>query len=365
MSSTSKLLSPYKLHDLELSNRVVMSPMTRARSGASGVPGEIVAEYYKLRSSAGLIISEGISISKQARGWNGAPGIYTDEQEAAWKKVVDAVHAKGGKIFAQLWHTGRASHSAFHDGALPVSASAVKHGGDAIHTPQGKLPYDDHPRALETEEVAGVVEEYRQAAQRAKNAGFDGINLHAANGYLIDQFLQSRTNHRTDQYGGSVENRARFLEEIVQAVTTVFPSTQVAVRLAPNGVYNDMGSPDFREQFTHTIKALNKYNLAYLDLCDGLGFGFHKHGEPFTIAEARAIWDGPLSANIGYSKETANEVIEAGTADLMTIGRPFISNPDLVERWRHNWPENDPAPFTVWYSEGPEGYVDWPLHQHQ
>ena len=360
MSSSANLYSEFDLKGLKLKNRIVMSPMTRGRSGPDGIPGDIVVEYYRQRASAGLIITEGTSITKQARGWMGAPGIYTVEQQAAWRKVTDAVHEEGGKIFLQLWHTGRASHSSFHDGELPVAASAVKHGGEYIHAPAGKVPYDEAPRALTTEEVEEVVQDYRKAAERALAAGFDGLNIHGANGYLIDQFLQSRSNQRTDRYGGSVANRTRFLEDIVQAVTQVYPANRVAVRVSPNGIYNDMGSVDFREQFSHVIQTLSKYDLAYLDLCDGLGFGFHKHGKPFTVEEGRGLFKGILSANIGYDRDAAAAIVAAGTADLVTVGRPFLSNPDLVTRWQQNLPEAPTAPFTVWYSPGPEGYIDFP-----
>jgi len=307
-----------------------------------------------------LIITEGTSISEQASGWVGAPGIYTDEQEAGWKKVVETVHAEGGKIFLQLWHSGRASHSSFHNGELPVAPSAVPIAGDGIHTPKGKEPYDAAPRALETGEIAGVVEDFRRAAERAKSAGFDGVELHGANGYLIDEFLQSKTNHRTDEYGGSVENRYRFLDDLVKALITVFPSNRVAVRLSPNGVYNDVGSPDYREQFTHVIKELNKYNLAFLDLVDGLGFGFHQLGEPFTLKDARAVWSGPLSGNCGYTWEQGSELVESGSADLIVFGRAFLANPDFVNRVKNGYPLADVPPYTVFYSPGPEGYIDFP-----
>ena len=365
MALKSALLSPFSLHGLNLANRVVMSPMTRSRSGPEGIPGEIVAQYYQQRSSVGLIVTEGVSISQQAAGWMHVPGIYNDLQEAAWKQVVQRVHENGGKIFIQLWHTGRASHSSFHGGQLPVAPSAIKISTGLIHAPAGKVPYDDAPRALETEEVAEVVQDYRRAAERALRVGFDGVNIHGANGYLIDQFLQSKTNHREDKYGGSIENRYRFLQEIVEAVGQVYPYNRIAVRLGPNGVYNDMGSPDFREQFTYVIQQLNKYGLAYLDLCDGLGFGFHQQGEQFTIAEARSLYTGILSANIGYDRQKAIEVIEAGHADLVSIGRPLISNPDLISRWQNDYPEAPPAPFTVYYTYDAVGYTDYPNYSPQ
>ena len=355
----SRLLSRFSLGGLDLKNRVVMAPMTRARAGVDRLPNARMATYYSDRSSAGLIISEGIAISEQAIGWNQSPGIYTDAMERAWREVVDAVHGLGGVMFAQLWHCGRASHSRFReDQSLAVAPSAIKINGEYIHTPIGKQPHET-PRSLETVEIARVVADYRRAAERAKSAGFDGIELHGANGYLIDSFLQSKTNQRTDQFGGSVENRFRFLREIVEAVTTIWPANRVAVRLSPNGIYNDMGSTDFRESFSYVAQQLDKFGLAYLHVMDGLAFGFHQLGEPMTLAEFRNLFQGPLIGNCGYDQETAEAAIAAGHADLIAFGRPFISNPDLVERFGHNWPLNSPADMAVWYSFDDAGYNDF------
>jgi N-ethylmaleimide reductase len=272
------------------------------------------------------------------------------------------VHTAGTPIFLQLWHCGRASHSSFRaDRSLPVSASAVKLNGDYVHTPEGKLPYET-PRALRTEEIAGVVADYRRAAQRAKDAGFDGIEIHAANGYLIDQFLQSKTNQRTDQYGGSVENRFRFLKEIVEAVLTVWPASRVGVRLAPNGVCNDMGSPDFREQFLYTAGQLDGYRLGYLHVMDGLAFGFHQLGQPLTLADFRGVFHGPLMGNCGYTQATAEAALAAGHADLIALGRPYITNPDLVARFKNGWPLAPEAPMTVWSAPTAAGYTDFPAY---
>lgn len=362
MSGTN-LLSPVSLGSITLRNRVAMAPMTRARAGIERLPNARLTKYYADRASAGLIISEGTVVSDQAIGWNQSPGIYTDEMQRGWREVVDAVHRVGGVIFMQLWHTGRASHSSFHaDGSLPVAPSALAINGDSIHTPTGKQPYEI-PRALETAEIPGIVEDYRRAAERAKAAGFDGIELHGANGYLIDEFLQSKTNHRTDQYGGSVENRFRFLREIVEAVTTVWPTSRVGVRFSPNGVFNDMGSTDFRETFSFAARQLDQFGLAYLHVMDGLGFGFHQLGEPMTLAEFRTLFHGPLLGNVGYTHETADATIAAGHADLIAFGRPFISNPDLVERFANGWPLNPPAEMSAWYSFDDAGYNDFPKHQ--
>jgi N-ethylmaleimide reductase len=357
------LFAPLDLDGLSLKNRIVMSPLTRSRAGEERMPNALMAEYYAQRASAGLIISEAAVVSKQGIGWLNSPGIYSDEQAEAWKLVVDAVHAKGSSMFLQLWHCGRASHSAFHkDEGLPVAPSAVKLNGDYIHTPIGKQLYET-PRALETHEIPAIVEDYRRAAERAKVAGFDGVELHAANGYLIDQFLQSKTNHRTDRYGGSPENRYRFLDEIVKAVITVWPSNRVGVHLAPNGNFNDMGAPDYRETFLYVATQLNRRRLAYLHVVDGLEFGFHKLGEPMTLTEFRQVFKGPLMGNCGYTQETAEAAIQEGDADLISFGRPFLSNPDLVERFENGWPLNPPAETEVWYSFDAEGYTDFPRYK--
>jgi N-ethylmaleimide reductase len=359
-----RLLSPFDLQNLALKNRVVMAPMTRSRAGSERMPNELMAKYYEQRASAGLIITEATVISKQGIGWENSPGIYADEQAEAWKQVVKAVHTKGTPIFLQLWHCGRASHSDFQEnGELPVSASAIKLNGDYIHTPKGKQPYQI-PRALATEEVPLIVEDYRRAAERAKIAGFDGVEIHAANGYLIDQFLQSRTNHRNDIYGSSLENRYRFLKEIVDAIVSVFPANRVGVRLSPNGAFNDMGSPDYRETFLYIAKQLDSYGLAYLHIMDGLAFGFHDLGKPMTLGEFRAVSNAPIMGNCGYTQETAEAAIETGNADLIAFGRPFISNPDLVERFANNWELNPPADMSIWYSFGTAGYADFPNYSN-
>jgi N-ethylmaleimide reductase len=358
-----QLLSPFDLGGLELKNRVVLAPMTRSRAGLERMPNELMARYYAQRCGAGLLITEATVISKQANGWVQTPGIYTSAQAQAWRLVVNAVHEKQTPIFMQLWHCGRASHSSFFDGGqLPVAPSAIKIEGDSIHTPIGKMPYEV-PRALETAEIPGIVEDYRKAAQSAKDAGFDGVEIHAANGYLIDTFLQSKTNKRTDHYGGSLENRYRFLSEIVEAVLSVWPASRIAVRLAPNGAYNDMGSPDYRETFLYVAEKLNSYDLAYLHLLNGLAFGFHELGTPMQLPEFRTVFKGPLMGNCGYTKETAEEAIEKNCADLVAFGRPFISNPDLVERFAHGWPLNPPARMKDWYAFTEQGYTDFPVYE--
>jgi N-ethylmaleimide reductase len=363
MSVASPLLQPVTIGGLTLRNRIALAPMTRARSGKSRVPNALMAEYYTQRSSAGLVITEATVIADYANGWNESPGIYTDEMASGWNQVTTAVHQAGGAIFLQLWHCGRASHSSFVGGKLPMAPSAIAINGDYIHTPDGKQPYEV-PRAIETAEIAVVVKDYQLAARRAKQAGFDGVEIHGANGYLIDTFLQSKTNHRTDQYGGSKEGRYQFLKEIVEAVIQEYPADRVGVRLSPNGVFNDMGSPDFREQFTYVASQLDQYGLAYLHLMNGLGFGFHGIGEPMTLAEFRAVFKGPLIGNCGYTIEEAEKDIQQGHADMIAIGRPYISNPDFVERVRHDWPLAAPAEMGTWYlPTGAIGYTDFPTYR--
>ena len=358
---SNHLLSPFTLGGVTLSSRVVMAPMTRNRAGTTQEPNDMMARYYAQRAEAGLIVSEGTFISRQAIGWMQAPGIYTDQQAADWRTVTDAVHAKGGRIYLQLWHTGRASHSLLRaDRSLGVSSSAIRiEGGDKIHTPEGPQEYEV-PRALETGEIPGVVADYAAAAQRAKDAGFDGVEIHSANGYLLDQFLQSKVNHRVDQYGGSIENRARLLLEVADAVIGVWGAEHVGVRVSPNGTFNDVGAADFREQFLYVATELGRRGLGYLHVMDGLGFGFHKQGQPMTLGEFRAVFPGAIIGKVGYTQETAESRIGSGDADLIAFGRPFITNPDLVERFRHGWPLEKFSANSHWYSFGPTAYTDYP-----
>ena len=363
-SSAKALFTSATIGGLTVANRIALAPMTRCKAGPDRLANPLIADFYAQRAGAGLLITEATTVSAQGNGYLNTPGIYTDEQGAAWRQVTEAVHAKGGVIFLQLWHTGRASHSEFHGGDLPVSASAVKLEGDGVHTPTGKKDFEV-PRALETGELPGVVADYVSAAERAKEAGFDGVEIHAANGYLLDQFLQSKTNQRTDAYGGSVENRFRLLREVVEGVCGVWGPERVAVRLAPNGAFNDMGSPDYRETFTYAARELDAYGLAFLHLVDGLAFGFHKLGEPMTLEDFRAVYSGALMGNCGYDRETATAAVERGAADLVAIGRPYISNPDLAERWQNGWPEAPLSEPTSWYTleQTPAGYTDYPAFQ--
>ena len=356
------LLSSFEWSGLELSNRVVMAPMTRGRADDGNVPNDLMAIYYRQRASAGLIVTEGTFISEEAIGWNNAPGIWSDEQTDAWKGIVREVREEGTPFFMQLWHTGRASHSDFLGGELPVAPSAVRHEGDPINVPSGEKKEHETPRALETEEISRVVSDYRTAAENARAAGFDGIEIHAANGYLLDQFLQSKTNRRDDIYGGSLENRFRILREVVDACREVFPEHRIGVRLAPNGSFNDMGSDDYRESFTYHIGQLAAYDLAYLHVVDGLAFGFHELGEPMTLKEIRGFYRGRLMGNCGYERDDAEKQVAEGNADLIAFGRPYIANPDLVERFANDWEFNELKDARTWYSPGEEGYTDYPRH---
>jgi N-ethylmaleimide reductase len=357
-----KLFEPLQMGDFELKNRIVLAPMTRGRAGAERIPTELMAEYYLQRASAGLLITEATVVSAQGNGWVGSPGIYTDKMVEGWQIVTRKLKTTGTPIFLQLWHCGRASHSDFHDGALPVSASAVKLNGDQIHTPRGKKDYET-PRALTVDEIRVTVNDYRTAAANAKEAGFSGVEVHSANGYLINQFLDSKTNLRTDKYGGSLENKYRFLKEVMAAVLEIWPSKRVGIRLSPNGVFNDMGSPDYRKTFLYTIKELNKLDLAYVHIMDGLAFGFHEKGEPMTLAEFRAEYDGIIMGNCGYTKETAEERLLAGHADLAAFGRPFITNPDLPERLKNDWPLTPFEDMSLWYTPGSKGYTDYKAYR--
>lgn len=360
--TASILFHETMIGDLPIKNRIAMAPMTRGRAGESRVPNELMAEHYLQRASAGLIITEATVVSAQGNGWIGSPGIYTPAMVEGWHRVTERVRPTGTPIFLQLWHCGRASHSDFHNGQLPVSASAVKLNGDHIHTPFGKKEYEV-PRPLTVTEIRDTVNDYRQAAVNAREAGFSGVEVHSANGYLLNQFLDSKTNLRTDEYGGTIEKKYRLLGEVLAAVLEVWPAGRVGVRLSPNGVFNDMGSADFRETYLYTIEQLARLNLGYVHIMDGLAFGFHNLGEPMTLAEFRQHYHGVIIGNCGYSKEDAEERIRSKNADIACIGRPFITNPDLVERWRNGWPLAPCDDMSLWYTSGPEGYVDYPAYQ--
>jgi N-ethylmaleimide reductase len=355
-----RLFSPLKVGSLELPNRIVMAPMTRGRAGAERTPNNMMVEYYALRADAGLIITEATDISPQGAGWVGAPGIHNDAQVAGWQKVTAAVHNKGGRIFLQLWHTGRASHPDFQPGgALPVSSSAIAIES-TIYTPQGKKPYVA-PRALELDEIPGIIQQYVDATRRARDAGFDGVEIHAANGYLIDQFIRDRVNHRTDAYGGSIPNRLRLLDEVTAAVVGAWSGARVGVRLSPTGPYNDMSDSDPMATFAYAAEILNAYDLAYLHVVEALPGHMLAGPEGFRCAlDMRTTFDGMFILNGGYTAELAESAISEGDTDSVAFGVPFIANPDLVERFRIGAELNPPDPNTF-YTAGAEGYIDYPV----
>ena len=359
---SNSLFEPFSNGNLNLKNRIAMAPMTRSRAGNERIPNEIMAEYYFQRSGAGLLITEATVISKQGIGWIDSPGIFNDKMAEGWRKVTEKVKSTGTPIVLQLWHCGRASHSDFHNGELPVSASAVKLDGDHINTPLGKKPYET-PRSLSLEEIKATVNDYRAAAKYAKNAGFSGIEIHSANGYLINQFLDSKTNRRRDKYGGSVENKFRFFREVLEAVYEVWAPGQVGARISPNGVFNDMGHEDFRETYLYVAEELNTLKLGYLHIMDGLAFGFHEKGDPMTLADFRPLFNGMIIGNCGYDKATAEQRITEGNADVIAFGRPFITNPDLPERFKNDWPLNPAEDMSHWYTPGPVGYTDYTLYK--
>jgi N-ethylmaleimide reductase len=363
--NTPHLFAPIKLGKIELSNRMVMAPLTRGRAGAERIPNALMQEYYAQRATAGLIISEATLISEQAAGWVNAPGIHTEAQIQGWKLISDAVHSHDGKIYLQLWHMGRASHPDFQpNGILPVSASAIAISGD-IRTPLGKKPHLA-PRALETSEIAGIVQDYVTAAKNAIAAGFDGVEIHGANGYLIDQFLRDGCNQRTDEYGGSIENRARFLLEVTAAVVDALGSDRVGLRLSPTGQFNDMSDRDPVALFTYVCEQLNAFNLSYLHILEALpniGHPMAVEGERVS-PYLRKAFKGLFMVNGGYDRVSGEEAIANGEADLIAYGVPFIANPDLVERFRIGADLNTPDQSTF-YTADAKGYTDYPSLQPQ
>jgi N-ethylmaleimide reductase len=365
----SRLFSATHVGPVPLKHRVVMAPLTRSRATMPGaVPGDLMVDYYTQRASdGGLIIAEATPISPGARGWYGAPGLFTEDQVQGWRRVTNAVHAKGGRIFAQLWHTGRSSHVDVTGGPSPVSASVnPAYWADKGHltsTPSGWVRPSPH-RALAIDEIHAIVEDYRKAAARAKEAGFDGVELHGANGYLPDQFLQDSSNHRTDAYGGSIENRTRFFLEIVEALASVFGGDRVAARIGPDGRWNGMGDSDPRALFDHLVGRLNRFGLAYLHVIEPRVKGnvvIHEDQAPIAAAHLRTIFNGTIVAAGGFEPDSAEAVIEKGDADLVAFGRYFVSNPDLPRRIRDGLPL---APYDrdTFYTFDAKGYVDYPVY---
>ncbi|HEX4963182.1 MAG TPA: alkene reductase [Thermoanaerobaculia bacterium] len=352
------LLTPVKLGPYTLRNRAVMAPMTRNRAQEAQVPAPYSATYYAQRASAGLIVTEGSQVSPQGIGYPNTPGIHSEEQVAAWKKVTSAVHERGGRIFLQLWHVGRISHPSLQPGgALPVAPSAVAAEG-TVFTYTGPQPFVT-PRALEIDEIPGIVEQFAHGARQALEAGFDGVELHGANGYLIDQFLRDGTNHRTDAYGGSLENRVRFLVEVVAAVVGVWGADRVGVRLSPTGTFNTMSDSDPVATFSHAAQALDRFGLAYLHVVEPVSGPMATPGAPEVAPAIRQVFHGPLILNGGYDLATADAAIAAGQADLISFGQPFLANPDLPERFAEGAPLNAPD-YATFYMGGEKGYTDYP-----
>jgi N-ethylmaleimide reductase len=355
VSKPNLLLTPLQMGDLHLRNRVVMSALTRTRAEAGHVPGALVAEYYAQRAGAGLIIAECTMVSGEASAFVSEPGIYNAAQVAGWKRVTEAVHAKGGLIALQIWHPGRATHPLNNDGAQPVSSSDKPIRGDQATTARGKQDYPV-PRPLATAELAGVVAHFRAAAQNAKAAGFDALEVHGAHGYLLDQFLRDGVNDRGDAYGGSLENRARLLFEVVDAAIGVFGAGRVGLRISPLVPFNDMRDSDPRGLVQYVAEQLERRKLAFFDLRHAQ----HDAPEEQDLARiARRAYRGVLMRNGGFDQRSGEAALEAGTADAIIYGKPFIANPDLVERFRRG-AELTPVDFATLYTPGPKGYTDYP-----
>jgi N-ethylmaleimide reductase len=365
----SALFTPLRLGAIQLKHRVVMAPLTRSRSiQPNSVPGDLMREYYSQRASdGGLVISEATNISVTSRGWLGAPGMYTQEQLLGWRRITDAVHARGGLMFSQLWHTGRSSHVEMTGGATPVSASVDstywQNTDHLTSTPSGWVPPSPH-RALERAEIAGIVNDYRMSAQRAKEAGFDGVELHGANGYLIDQFLQDGSNKRTDDYGGSIENRIRFPLEVVAAMVSVWGADRVGVRIGPGGTWNSMSDSNPQLLFSSLAEQLNRFGLAYLHIIEPRVKGnvlVHEAQGPIASEQLRKIFRGKIIAAGGFEPSTAEAAVEDGVLDAVVFGRYFVSNPDLPRRIRQHLPlaHYDRKTF---YTFDAHGYTDYPAY---
>lgn len=358
LAGMATLFDPIQVGELKLANRIVMAPLTRDRASPGRVPGELAPRYYAQRATAGLIITEASQISPTAQGYIDTPGIYSDEQVAGWRKVTDAVHAQGGKIVIQLWHVGRISHvSLLPEGEVPVS-STNKAANTKTFTPNGFEPVST-PRALRTDEIPALIDTYRLAARRAINAGFDGVEVHGANGYLIEQFLRDSCNDRTDAYGGSIENRTRLLREVVEAVSGEIGGGRTGLRLSPVTPANDIGQDSNPQAlFNAAVEQLAPFKLAYLHVVEG-ATGGPRDIAPFDYEQLRERFDGAWMVNNGYDRQMALDAVAQGRADLVAFGKPFISNPDLVRRLRENAPLTPPNPKTF-YGGGAEGYVDYP-----
>ena len=377
-----KLFSKFKLGPFALKNRIVLAPMTRGRSTEQHVPKPYMATYYSQRADAGLIITEATGISRQGLGWYRAPGIWNDEQITAWKDIVSAVHAKNGVFVLQLWHMGRQAHSDV-TGQPIISASNIGLEGEVTTSRGIKKPYET-PKSPTEKEISSIITDYANGAVNAvKKAGFDAVEIHAANGYLIDQFLQTITNKREDKYGGSIENRLLFMKEVVnKIIDSGVDGNKIGIRLSPNGAFGGMGGEDNLELFTAAIEWLTNKNLLYIHVMDGLGFGYHEKCPPMTIQMAKEIIneqnkkkdkndkdyvETALMGNVGYTKESAEEVVSKEYVDLIAFGRPYISNPDLVYRWENGLELNPDAEYPDWWGWDKEedGYIDFPMVRPQ
>ncbi|MDZ3832128.1 MAG: alkene reductase [Sphingopyxis sp.] len=358
---TVSLFDPISLGAIEAPNRIIMAPLTRGRAGPGFVPNELAVEYYRQRASAGLIISEATGISQEGLGWPNAPGLWTEAQVEGWKPVTDAVHAAGGRIVAQLWHMGRLVHPLFNDGKPAVSSSATRYD-DRAYTPQGRLPLEE-ARPLRFDEIPRVIADFVRAAENARRAGFDGVQLHGANGYLIDQFLRDNSNFRDDDYGGPVENRIRLLREVTEALIGVWGAGRVSVRLSPNGDTQGVDDSAPEKLFPAAAAMLDALGIGFLELREpGADGSFGRTDVPKQSPAIREAFRRPLILNSDFDVAKAEAALTTGLADAISFGRPFISNPDLVDRIRTGavWaPDN----YKSWYSPGPEGYIDYPALQ--
>jgi len=357
MSTPSKLFEPLKLGPITLPNRFVMAPLTRNRAVEGLVPSPLAVEYYGQRASAGLLITEASQVSQQGQGYQDTPGIYSSEQVAGWRKVTDRVHARGGRIFLQLWHVGRISHTLLQpNGAAPVAPSEIRARGKTFVG--GTFTEISQPRALELSEIPGIVESFRRGAANAMAAGFDGVELHGANGYLLDQFAKDGTNKRTDAYGGSIENRARLMLEVAKAVTAEAGAERTGIRISPVTPANDISDSNPQPLFDYIVDRLNALRLVYIHVIEG-ATGGPRDIAPFDYASLRRRFNGAYIANNGYDLELANKVLVAKEADLIAFGKLFLANPDLVERFKRGAPLNAPDKATF-YGGGAKGYTDYP-----
>ncbi|MCK0911613.1 alkene reductase [Acinetobacter pittii] len=346
----AELNTPLTVGDFEIKNRLVMAPLTRARSGESRVPNDLMVEYYQQRANAGLILTEATVIGSKTVGYADTPGLWSQEQAQAWNKIIEAVHAQGSKIVAQLWHVGRISHPELLDGEIPVAPSAIQPAGE-VSLLRPKRPYVT-PRALSIEEIQEIIAQYKHSAELAKAAGFDGVELHAANGYLIDQFLQSNTNQRDDEYGGPVENRARLLLEVIDAFIEVWGAGRVGVHIAPRGDSHDMGDENPLATFGYVVEQLNQRNVAFI-------FSREYEAADSISPKLREKFNGVWIANENLTPESAKRILREGLADAVSFGKAYIANPDLLQRLEKDLPLNELQPTTL-YAKGAEGYTDYP-----